>query len=68
MKKILIVDDEPIMLKVMERILSDHYEIVCCSSGKELWVTGNFGSLVPAAGRKEAGNDHERSENERAGA
>ena len=35
MKKILIVDDEPIMLKVMERILSDHYEIVCCSSGEE---------------------------------
>ena len=35
MKKILIVDDEPIMLKVMERILSDHYEIICCSSGKE---------------------------------
>lgn len=35
MKKILIVDDEPIMLQVMDRILSGHYKIVCSTSGKE---------------------------------
>jgi len=35
MKKILIVDDEPVMLQVMRRILSEHYAIVCSSSGEE---------------------------------
>ena len=34
-KKILIVDDEPMMLKLAERILKSSYETVCASSGKE---------------------------------
>ena len=39
MKKILIVDDEQVMLQVMERILSEHYEVVCSSSGAQALET-----------------------------
>ena len=35
MKKILIVDDELMMLKMADRILSERYETVCASSGAE---------------------------------
>ncbi|MBR1397227.1 MAG: diguanylate cyclase [Selenomonadaceae bacterium] len=35
MQKILIVDDEKMMLKLATRILSKNYEIVCASSGAE---------------------------------
>ncbi len=35
MKKILIVDDEPVMLKIADYILSKEYETVCASSGSE---------------------------------
>lgn len=35
MKKILIVDDEAILLAVMKRILSKDYEVVCAASGSE---------------------------------
>ena len=35
MKKILIVDDEPMMVKLAEHILKDRYAVVCASSGAE---------------------------------
>lgn len=35
MRKILIVDDEKILLHVAEKILSRHYNIICASSGAE---------------------------------
>ncbi|MBQ9631769.1 MAG: diguanylate cyclase, partial [Lachnospiraceae bacterium] len=35
MKKILIVDDEPVMLKLVSRALKDHYETIQASSGEE---------------------------------
>ena len=35
MKKILIVDDEPMMLKITARALKDHYETILASSGSE---------------------------------
>ena len=35
MKKILVVDDEPIMLKIVNRALKDHYETIQASSGEE---------------------------------
>ena len=35
MKKIMIVDDEPMMLKLAERILKEHYATVCVTSGSE---------------------------------
>lgn len=35
MKKILIVDDEKMVLMVAKRVLSQHYETVCAASGKE---------------------------------
>lgn len=35
MKKILIVDDAPFMLKMASRILSEKYETICASSGSE---------------------------------
>ena len=35
MKKILIVDDEPIMLKLVSRALKGHFELVTASSGEE---------------------------------
>ena len=35
MKKILIVDDEPMMLKISARALKDHYETILASTGSE---------------------------------
>ena len=35
MPKILIVDDEKMMLKIVSKILSKNYEIICASSGAE---------------------------------
>ena len=35
MPKILIVDDEKIMLKIASKILSSEYEIICANSGAE---------------------------------
>ncbi len=35
MKKILIVDDEPMMLKIADRALRDHFETILASSGEE---------------------------------
>ena len=35
MQKILVVDDERIMLRIATKILSDKYEIICASSGAE---------------------------------
>lgn len=35
MKKILIVDDEPMMLKIADRALKNNYETILASSGKE---------------------------------
>lgn len=35
MNKILIVDDDPVMLRIIERILSSRYRILSASSGKE---------------------------------
>ncbi|MBR6710884.1 MAG: response regulator, partial [Selenomonadaceae bacterium] len=35
MRKIMIVDDEPVMLNLASRILSKEYETVCASSGAE---------------------------------
>ena len=35
MRKILIVDDEPMMLKIADRALKDHYETILASSGSE---------------------------------
>ena len=35
MRKILIVDDEKIMLRIASKILSKEYEIICANSGAE---------------------------------
>ena len=35
MRRILIVDDEPMMLKIADRALRDHYETILASSGEE---------------------------------
>ncbi len=35
MKKILVVDDEAMMLMLTKKILSENYQVICASSGKE---------------------------------
>ncbi len=50
-EEILIIDDQPIMLKLLEQILKDRYEVVALENGKEAleWMySGNIPDLVVA--------------------
>lgn len=50
-KQVLIIDDEPIMRKLLMQILKDKYEVVLKSNGKEAleWMySGNIPDLVVA--------------------
>lgn len=51
MKQVLVIDDEPIMRKLLEQILKDKYEVICMENGKEAlqWMySGNIPDLVVA--------------------
>ncbi len=51
MKQILIIDDEPIMRKLLEQILKQKYEVVSLENGKEAleWMySGNIPDAVVA--------------------
>ena len=50
-KQVLIIDDEPIMRKLLEQILKDRYETVSLENGREAleWMySGNIPDLVVA--------------------
>ena len=50
-KQVLVIDDEPIMRKLLEQILKDKYEVICVENGKEAlqWMySGNIPDLVVA--------------------
>lgn len=50
-KQVLIIDDEPIMRKLLEQILKDRYETVSMENGREAleWMySGNIPDLVVA--------------------
>lgn len=50
-EEVLIIDDQPIMLKLLEQILKDRYEVVALENGKEAleWMySGNIPDLVVA--------------------
>jgi len=50
-EEILIIDDQPIMLKLLEQILKDRYQVVALENGKEAleWMySGNIPDLVVA--------------------
>lgn len=50
-EQILVIDDQPIMLKLLEQILKDRYEVVALENGKEAleWMySGNIPDLVVA--------------------
>lgn len=50
-EEILVIDDQPIMLKLLEQILKDRYEVVALENGKEAleWMySGNIPDLVVA--------------------
>ncbi len=49
--EILVVDDQPIMLKLLEQILKDRYDVVALENGREAleWMySGNIPDLVVA--------------------
>lgn len=51
MKQVLIIDDEPIMRKLLEQILKDKYEAITLENGREAleWMySGNIPDLVVA--------------------
>lgn len=51
MKQVLIIDDEPIMRKLLEQILKDKYEVISLENGKQAleWMySGNIPDLVVA--------------------
>lgn len=51
MKQVLIIDDEPIMRKLLEQILKDKYEVISLENGREglEWMySGNIPDLVVA--------------------
>ncbi len=51
MKQVLIIDDEPIMRKLLEQILKQKYETVCLENGREAleWMySGNIPDAVVA--------------------
>lgn len=51
MKQVLIIDDEPIMRKLLEQILKDKYEVISLENGREAleWMySGNIPDLVVA--------------------
>lgn len=50
-EEVLVIDDQPIMLKLLEQILKDRYEVVALENGKEAleWMySGNIPDLVVA--------------------
>ncbi|QNR23549.1 response regulator [Croceimicrobium hydrocarbonivorans] len=50
-EEILVIDDQPIMLKLLEQILKDRYDVVALENGKEAleWMySGNIPDLVVA--------------------
>ncbi len=50
-EEVLVIDDQPIMLKLLEQILKDRYEVVALQNGKEAleWMySGNIPDLVVA--------------------
>ncbi len=51
MKQVLIIDDEPIMRKLLEQILKEKYEVISLENGREglEWMySGNIPDLVVA--------------------
>ncbi len=51
MKQVLIIDDEPIMRKLLEQILQSKYEVIAMENGREAleWMySGNIPDLVVA--------------------
>lgn len=51
LKQVLIIDDEPIMRKLLQQILKDKYEVILKENGREAleWMyTGNIPDLVVA--------------------
>lgn len=50
-EEVLVIDDQPIMLKLLEQILKDRYEVVALENGREAleWMySGNIPDLVVA--------------------
>ena len=50
-EEILVIDDQPIMLKLLDQILKDRYDVVALENGKEAleWMySGNIPDLVVA--------------------
>lgn len=50
-EEVLVIDDQPIMLKLLEQILKDRYDVVALQNGKEAleWMySGNIPDLVVA--------------------